>query len=779
MWASSERTRGGIMAQELELLLKAKNLSAEAFRAVEGHVKSLDNAAKKNETSFARGRRRINDFGRAAGQSLAAVGKAAGIMAGAVTAAAAGVVLLAKRGSEVANVRRAFDALSGAIGETGDEILNVTRTATKGLISDMEIMEQANKGLLLGLPITADEMGLLGKTAITLGQAMKVGPEQALNDLITGLGRGSAMILDNLGITIKAKDANEQYAASIGKAVKDLTGAEKKTALYTAALAAASAKLLEIGGINLTFAERLQMVQVGMRNFIDALAEAIATSPALNRALEMIAGMMGQAFGPNQAETVKTLIGIVEGFAIGLVSLGSTAVAVGRFITNAFQGTKVIFNAVLEALVTGVSKVASMLSTLADEASALPVVGLAFKALGDTFREHADLAEALAFGFGEMKDQALDSAAGSNAAFDKVGAALEKIRAGMVAAKEAGTEFSTTFGTDTGNTATAAELAAARIVAAQNAMMAQINADYATQSAALISLVQNMYDEQLNSATTYFETYGDVAAESGLKTRAELEQTAQRAVALYQWMLQSGLYTTATLLEAYQAAEIAKQAATGETAAFQMSDRQALLSGTEGLFGVLGQKHKASAIAGAIIATYAAVAKALASAPWPFNLALAAGALAAGMANVNKIRSSKPGYRKGTPNADFVDFGPGRLEMLHGREAVITRKQGESLAEMLSSSVREASHEAARGVVLPFAPRPAGLVANRSPAEGGAAISGPLDTVADRIGRAAAQASGQPIHVHVHMDGREVADVLVQRNKAGLLPIRESSVRRF
>ena len=50
------------MAQEVELLLKAKNLSDEAFKAVEAHMKSLENHQKKTQSSFAKGRKSINDW---------------------------------------------------------------------------------------------------------------------------------------------------------------------------------------------------------------------------------------------------------------------------------------------------------------------------------------------------------------------------------------------------------------------------------------------------------------------------------------------------------------------------------------------------------------------------------------------------------------------------------------------------------------------------------------------------------------------------------------------
>jgi hypothetical protein len=152
-------------------------------------------------------------------------------------------------------------------------------------------------------------------------------------------------------------------------------------------------------------------------------------------------------------------------------------------------------------------------------------------------------------------------------------------------------------------------------------------------------------------------------------------------------MKASGLYTAEVLRQAFEAAEAAKQAAKEETVKYEMTQNQALAAGSLQILGALGQKYKAAAIAGAIISTYQAVAKALASAPWPANLVLAAGAAAAGFANVAKIRSSSPGYAEGTPGLDFANFGQETFAALHGREAVVPEGSGHLLAGEIATSM--------------------------------------------------------------------------------------------
>lgn len=79
---------------------------------------------------------------------------------------------------------------------------------------------------------------------------------EALDDIVTGLGRGSAQILDNLGIVVNQTEAQEKYAQSVGKTVEQLSEVEKKQALVNAVVAQGRAELEATGNIAETFAEK-------------------------------------------------------------------------------------------------------------------------------------------------------------------------------------------------------------------------------------------------------------------------------------------------------------------------------------------------------------------------------------------------------------------------------------------------------------------------------------------------------------------------------------------
>lgn len=201
----------------------------------------------------------------------------------------------------------------------------------------------------------------------------------------------------------------------------------------------------------------------------------------------------------------------------------------------------------------------------------------------------------------------------------------------------------------------------------------------------LVAMVNAKYKQMADDATGASKTIAERAKEQGFTTRAQLQETADTADRTYKEMLASGLFTIDELKKAHDASELAKQTASGRRRDYELSAGEAVLTGTMQILGELGRKHKAAAIAGAIISTYMAVAKSLASSPWPWNLVAAAGALAAGWANVNQIKNSEAGFRMGTPGLDFMNFGQAQQATLHGQEAVIPKGGGHQLANEIAA----------------------------------------------------------------------------------------------
>ena len=175
------------------------------------------------------------------------------------------------RGTKLAPVEQSFNRLASSIRQNAGEMLSNMKTASRGLVSEFDLMQSANKAMLLGLPVTAESMGTLTNAATTLGRAMGQTATKSVDDLITALGRSSPMILDNLGITVKVGEANEAYAKKLGKTVDALTDAEKKTAFYEAAMAKAKEMTEALGDQTETLGEIIGRVWTSFGDNVTAV----------------------------------------------------------------------------------------------------------------------------------------------------------------------------------------------------------------------------------------------------------------------------------------------------------------------------------------------------------------------------------------------------------------------------------------------------------------------------------------------------------------------------
>ena len=182
------------------------------LKDVRADVDKLDNAAKKIS----------GGFGAALG--VAGVALAASQIGEAIGAAVQSADRLNK-------LRSSFDDLAEGAGQSSDRMLAAMRLAANGMIADSDLILSANKAMMLGVADSADELVSLLNVARARGQAMGLDVTQAFNDIVTGLGRESALILDNLGITVDTTTVMNDYARSLGVTADQLDAAQRKQAL--------------------------------------------------------------------------------------------------------------------------------------------------------------------------------------------------------------------------------------------------------------------------------------------------------------------------------------------------------------------------------------------------------------------------------------------------------------------------------------------------------------------------------------------------------------------
>jgi hypothetical protein len=186
-----------------------------------------------------------------------------------------------KLGSELQTVGRGFARF-------GNEMqLETLRKATRGLVSDLELMKVTVQAGNFGIPI--EQMGKLlefaTKRAAETGQSV----DYLVNSIVTGIGRKSPLILDNLGISaVRLKEKfggvaiEAQSIADVAQAVGDIAAEE----------------MGKMGASVDTAADKMLRLTTTWENFKAKFGEAIA--PAASGLLEGITNMLkvGETMGP-------------------------------------------------------------------------------------------------------------------------------------------------------------------------------------------------------------------------------------------------------------------------------------------------------------------------------------------------------------------------------------------------------------------------------------------------------------------------------------------------
>jgi len=181
-------------------------------------------------------------------------------------------VSLAKVSGEADKVRRSFESLA----KEPNKMLESMRDATSGMISDMELMQKYNSAALLGLPL--DRFDDMLKVARGASQATGESMEFMLNSIVTGLGRGSKLMLDNLGIMIDTEKAYEKYAVTLGKTASELTDVEKKQAFVNEALNIGINNIEKSGGITDNYTDSMARLDASMSNLSVTIGRMLVPS---------------------------------------------------------------------------------------------------------------------------------------------------------------------------------------------------------------------------------------------------------------------------------------------------------------------------------------------------------------------------------------------------------------------------------------------------------------------------------------------------------------------
>jgi hypothetical protein len=199
-----------------------------------------------------------------------AMGAVAGAFVGLTVAAQRGYAAL-RAGAELQTTTERFGKLAASIGTTADVMLGKLREATKGMISDAELMASASEIMSLKLADTEEQVLRLATVSGTLGWDMK--------QVVLTFANLSTMRLDTLGLSVedvknKQKELMEQ-------------GMSTAAAFKEAVIQAGEARL-DIGGVSES-EQAFKQAEAAVVNFKNAVLESTIATLSQAGAFESLA----------------------------------------------------------------------------------------------------------------------------------------------------------------------------------------------------------------------------------------------------------------------------------------------------------------------------------------------------------------------------------------------------------------------------------------------------------------------------------------------------------
>lgn len=287
-------------------------------------------------------------------QAFGPMAVAAGAAVIGIAALAAGFLALGNRGAPLVGLATSFDVLTASVGVTSTTLLKDLRAASAGTVSDFELIRKANLALVGSTGEFGKEFGKRLPDVLRAARAAARATGQDVDflfqSLVTGIKRGSPLLIDNTGIVLKLGEANQALATKLGKTVEQLTAEEKQLAVLNATVEAGTRLADSLGDAQETNAEKLARSNAIITNTLDTLA--VAVQPAFGMVLDVVNRVL-ERFQALATGLAPILGGIAEIVVGGITTIMNIILDITQPIIDAV----VSFLPYISILVQGIARV--------------------------------------------------------------------------------------------------------------------------------------------------------------------------------------------------------------------------------------------------------------------------------------------------------------------------------------------------------------------------------------------------------------------------------------
>lgn len=183
---------------------------------------SVDAGINKAQASINRLKGVLRDLAGAFGVSL---GVAGGVQIAKM------VLEMGKLSAQAEGTRDSFESLAAGVGQSADQMLESMKKASRGTISDAQLILNANRAISSGVADTSAEINQLLEVARALGRAYGFSTAEAFDRIIRSVSKLEPELLDELNITMRLDTVFRAYAATLGTTADKLTEAQRRQAM--------------------------------------------------------------------------------------------------------------------------------------------------------------------------------------------------------------------------------------------------------------------------------------------------------------------------------------------------------------------------------------------------------------------------------------------------------------------------------------------------------------------------------------------------------------------
>ncbi len=222
---------------------------------------------------------------------------------------------------EAEEITGSFNRLAAAQGAVADTLINKLQVAVQGTVSKLELMQIANKAIMMGVP--TDQLEELAKSAEALGDAVGIDAAQAFQGLSEAIGRGSERGLYALGINLNLQDAVEAYGKKVGKTTEEITEQEKRTIFLNTTMEEVRKKMAALGDTGTSTSDKVQQLGARWKDWVTELQLSLVESGAFDQILNQVGATMQTVINylKENPEVISKMFSMAAKALEGLVAL--------------------------------------------------------------------------------------------------------------------------------------------------------------------------------------------------------------------------------------------------------------------------------------------------------------------------------------------------------------------------------------------------------------------------------------------------------------------------